>query len=72
MAFGWLLRADACGFIFGMTEDKRVAESKDTAEMAKRPYASPTLSRLGSLAELTHTSGKGGTKNDPGGGLSKL
>ena len=53
-----------------MTEDKRVAESQARAEMAKRPYASPTLSCLGSLGELTHI--KGGTKQDGTGGLSKV
>ena len=55
-----------------MTEDKRVAESQDLAEMDKRPYASPTLSRLGSLGELTHTFAKGGTGQDGAGGLSKV
>ena len=40
--------------------------------MDKRPYASPTLSRLGSLGELTHTLTKGGTGQDGAGGLSKV
>ena len=55
-----------------MTEDKRVAESQDKAEMTRQPYASPTLSRLGSLGEMTRTLTKGGIQQDGAGGLSKL
>jgi len=69
----WMVATSRClWFHLGMSEDKRVAESQGSAEMVKRSYASPTYSRLGSLGELTRTQTKGGIKNDPGGGLSKV
>lgn len=55
----------------GMTEEKRVEESQESAEMVKPPYVPPTLQRIGSLGELTHTQTKGGVTQD-GGGLSRV
>ena len=52
-------------FYTGMADEKRTEESQESADMVK-PYAPPSLQRIGSLEELTHTQSKGGTSGDGG------